>query len=219
MLIVALFLLHLRFNSAGQGWGPSTSWNGSEPPLLPSLWLYDVSGLHPTKPLRCSPGWGHSTGRSAPPLAGLYTALLQFSTGPHLIFFTYNRMLCNIILRYLIIMKKNVRLWRMSAHWVWTFSGVCLSYMKNAAGDSCIRCFQTIQKCLPFKRGVPQTGYNVCAVSHVFVYRTSSLALARITNSFLDIFLSVFYVYATAFWSWNICTLCLVLFSFASVAF
>lgn len=64
------FLLLFRLNSAGQGWGPSPSWNGSEPSLLPSLRLHDLPGLHPTQPLRCSPGWGHPTGRPAPPPAG-----------------------------------------------------------------------------------------------------------------------------------------------------
>lgn len=66
----AVFLFHFRFNTAGQGWGPSSSWDGSEPPLLPSLWLDDFPGVHPTKSLRCSSGWGHPSGRPAPPPAG-----------------------------------------------------------------------------------------------------------------------------------------------------
>lgn len=68
--LVCFSLSHLRFNSTGQGWGPGSSWDGSEPPLLPSLWLHDLPGLHPTQPLWCSLGWGHSSGRPASPPAG-----------------------------------------------------------------------------------------------------------------------------------------------------
>lgn len=67
--ITSLFF-SFRFNFAGQGWGPSSRWNGSESSFLPSLWLHDLLRLHPTQPLWRSLARGHSTGRPAAPPAG-----------------------------------------------------------------------------------------------------------------------------------------------------
>lgn len=98
----AVFLFHFRFNTAGQGWGPSSSWDGSEPPLLPSLWLDDFPGVHPTKSLRCSSGWGHPSGRPAPPPAGQICCWCSTSLRVILSIFYESSQLCGIAFLFIL---------------------------------------------------------------------------------------------------------------------
>ena len=125
-------------------------------------------------------------------------------TSPH-------RLLTIILNRFKTWTPENVR-----TIGVRTFSGLCLSHMKNAAGHSP---GPTLSQPLENLWSVQGRGgggggylYRVCLrqdiiISDAEIYSTLILPSALITKSSLDISIHVFYVSDTSFSSWDICVL------------